>query len=41
MRIVRAFLQPTGAKLAVHRKSPGAEFVMHIPIDSVQPFTAG
>jgi two-component sensor histidine kinase len=40
MRIVRAFLQPTGAKLAVHRKSPGTEFVMHVPIDSVQPFTA-
>ena len=37
MRIVRAFLEPTGAKLAVHRKSPGTEFVIHIPIDSVQP----
>lgn len=41
MRIVRAFLQPTGAKLAVHRKTPGTEFVMHVPIDSVQPFAFG
>ena len=37
MRIVRAFLQPTGTKLAVHRKNPGTEFVMHLPINSVQP----
>lgn len=41
MRIVRAFLQQTGAKLAVYRRSPGTEFVIHIPIDSAQPFTAG
>jgi two-component sensor histidine kinase len=41
MRIVRAFLQPTGATLAVHRKSPGTEFVMHVPIDSPQPFASG
>ncbi len=41
MRIVRAFLEPTGAELVVHRRSPGTEFVMHVPIDAVQPFTAG
>jgi two-component sensor histidine kinase len=41
MRTVRAFQQPTGAKLAVHRKSPGTKFVIHIPIDSARPFTAG
>jgi two-component sensor histidine kinase len=41
MRIVRAFLQPTGAQLAVNRRSPGTEFVMHVPIDSVQPFASG
>jgi two-component sensor histidine kinase len=41
MRIVRAFLQQTGAKLAVYGRSPGKEFVIHIPIDSVQAFPAG
>jgi len=40
MRIVRAFLQPTGAKLAVNRRSPGTEFVIQIPTDSVQPFAS-
>jgi two-component sensor histidine kinase len=35
MRIVRAFLQRAGAKLAVNRKSPGTEFVMYVPIDAV------
>ena len=33
MRIVRAFLRPTGATIAVHRRHPGTEFVVEIPID--------
>ena len=33
MRIVRAFLRPTGATIAVHRRQPGTEFVIEIPID--------
>jgi two-component sensor histidine kinase len=41
MRIVRAFLQPTGAKLDVHRRSPGTEFVIHVPIEPLQPFPSG
>ena len=40
MRIVRAFLQPTGTKLAVHRKNPGTEFAMHVPINSARPSAA-
>lgn len=40
MRIVRAFLQPTGTRLAFHRRNPGTEFVMHVPINSAQPVAA-
>jgi two-component sensor histidine kinase len=31
MTIIRAFLQQSGAKLAVHRLRPGAEFLIEIP----------
>jgi two-component sensor histidine kinase len=41
MRIVRAFLKPTEAKLSVHRRTSGTEFVVYVPIDSVRPFPSG
>ena len=40
MRIIRAFLQPTGAKLIFYRKNPGTEFAISIPIDIPQSFAS-
>ncbi|HET7716014.1 MAG TPA: histidine kinase dimerization/phosphoacceptor domain -containing protein [Bauldia sp.] len=37
MRLVRAFLQPTGAELILQRRNPGTEFVIRVPLDPVEP----
>jgi two-component sensor histidine kinase len=37
VRIIRAFMLQTGAKLHIFRRSPGTEFTIQIPIESSRP----
>ncbi len=41
LKIVRALLTQTGAKLSIHRHQPGSEFVIHFPMQAEAPVAGG
>ena len=41
LKIVRALLTQTGAKLSIHRHQPGSEFVIHFPMQAEAPDAGG